>query len=145
MSQPGHAGSGRGGSGRGAKRPSGGRGEEKQVPEAEFRSYYGRQIIKSPVWKSPDVPLYRLACVVDQHVSDRQRQSTAAVFRRPAGDDERGGQDQGCEESDLRELGGAGADTERTGQPWREDPEPPEYEDACAEHALPAGRGADVA
>ncbi len=68
MSQPGHAGSGRagsgragsgrGGSGRGAKRTSGGRGEHKQVPEAEFRSYYGRQIIKSPVWKSPDVPLY---------------------------------------------------------------------------------------
>ncbi len=24
----------------------------------EFRSYYGRQIIKSPVWKTPDVPLY---------------------------------------------------------------------------------------
>jgi len=35
-----------------------GRGERTQVPEAEFRSYYGRPIIKSPVWKSPDVPLY---------------------------------------------------------------------------------------
>jgi len=28
------------------------------VPEAEFRSYYGRQIIKSPTWKVPDVPAY---------------------------------------------------------------------------------------
>jgi hypothetical protein len=28
------------------------------VPEAEFESYYGRQIIKTPTWKTPDVPLY---------------------------------------------------------------------------------------
>ena len=28
------------------------------VDEAEFTSYYGRQIVKTPVWKSPDVPLY---------------------------------------------------------------------------------------
>ena len=35
-----------------------GRGEELMVPEAEFRSYYGRPIIKAPVWKNPDVPLY---------------------------------------------------------------------------------------
>ncbi|GLZ56009.1 NrfD/PsrC family molybdoenzyme membrane anchor subunit [Actinomycetospora sp. NBRC 106378] len=35
-----------------------GRGEQLQVPEAEFRSYYGRPIIKAPVWKNPDVPLY---------------------------------------------------------------------------------------
>ena len=28
------------------------------VDEAEFTSYYGRPIIKPPVWKSPDVPLY---------------------------------------------------------------------------------------
>jgi formate-dependent nitrite reductase membrane component NrfD len=28
------------------------------VPDAEFRSYYGRQIIKSPTWKVPDVPAY---------------------------------------------------------------------------------------
>jgi formate-dependent nitrite reductase membrane component NrfD len=28
------------------------------VPEAEFESYYGRQILKTPTWKSPDVPLY---------------------------------------------------------------------------------------
>ncbi len=34
------------------------RGEQLQVPEARFRSYYGRPIIKAPVWKNPDVPLY---------------------------------------------------------------------------------------
>nr|WP_239522303.1 NrfD/PsrC family molybdoenzyme membrane anchor subunit [Geodermatophilus sabuli] len=28
------------------------------VEEAEFTSYYGRPIIKPPVWKTPDVPLY---------------------------------------------------------------------------------------
>ena len=28
------------------------------VPRAEFRSYYGRPIIKEPVWKEPDVPGY---------------------------------------------------------------------------------------
>lgn len=28
------------------------------VPEAEFRSYYDRPIIKPPVWKVPDVPAY---------------------------------------------------------------------------------------
>ena len=39
-------------------RRKGGRGEQLQVPEAEFRSYYGRPIIKAPVWKNPDVPLY---------------------------------------------------------------------------------------
>lgn len=32
--------------------------EQAQVPEAEFESYYGRQIIKTPTWKQPDVPLY---------------------------------------------------------------------------------------
>jgi hypothetical protein len=32
--------------------------EQVQVPKAEFRSYYGRPIIKAPVWKNPDVPLY---------------------------------------------------------------------------------------
>ncbi len=36
----------------------GGKGEQLMVPEAEFRSYYGRPIIKAPVWKNPDVPLY---------------------------------------------------------------------------------------
>ena len=37
------------------------RGEQTLVPEAEVRShdsYYGRQIIKTPPWKTPDVPLY---------------------------------------------------------------------------------------
>ena len=28
------------------------------VPEAEFSSYYGRPVIKEPVWKNPDVPAY---------------------------------------------------------------------------------------
>lgn len=28
------------------------------VPQPEFESYYGRQIIKTPTWRSPDVPLY---------------------------------------------------------------------------------------
>ena len=28
------------------------------VADAEFSSYYGRPIIKAPVWKTPDVPLY---------------------------------------------------------------------------------------
>ncbi|MGZ4427138.1 MAG: NrfD/PsrC family molybdoenzyme membrane anchor subunit [Nocardioidaceae bacterium] len=32
--------------------------EKAMVPEPEFESYYGRQIIKTPTWKTPDVPLY---------------------------------------------------------------------------------------
>jgi hypothetical protein len=36
----------------------GGNREAAMVPEAEFTSYYGRPIIKSPTWKSPEVPLY---------------------------------------------------------------------------------------
>jgi Polysulphide reductase, NrfD len=32
--------------------------ERAMVPQAEFESYYGRQIIKTPTWKTPDVPLY---------------------------------------------------------------------------------------
>ena len=28
------------------------------VPDADFRSYYGRPILKPPAWKEPDVPLY---------------------------------------------------------------------------------------
>ena len=35
-----------------------GRGEPSMVPEPEFESYYGRQIIKTPTWKNPDVPIY---------------------------------------------------------------------------------------
>ncbi|WP_344982276.1 NrfD/PsrC family molybdoenzyme membrane anchor subunit, partial [Streptosporangium fragile] len=34
------------------------RGEEPVVPEAEFRSYYGQPIIKSPVWHEPHMPAY---------------------------------------------------------------------------------------
>src|SRR5487761_2138941 len=36
----------------------GGRGEQSMVPDAEFSSYYGRPVIKEPVWKNPDVPAY---------------------------------------------------------------------------------------
>jgi hypothetical protein len=28
------------------------------VEDVEFTSYYGRQIVKMPIWTSPDVPLY---------------------------------------------------------------------------------------
>jgi formate-dependent nitrite reductase membrane component NrfD len=34
------------------------RGERLMVPEPQFESYYGRQILKTPTWKTPDVPLY---------------------------------------------------------------------------------------
>jgi DMSO reductase anchor subunit len=44
------------------KRGGGGWGsgnrEAAMVPEAEFTSYYGRPILKSPTWKNPEVPLY---------------------------------------------------------------------------------------
>ncbi|MGY5882397.1 NrfD/PsrC family molybdoenzyme membrane anchor subunit [Modestobacter lacusdianchii] len=36
----------------------GGNREAAMVPEAEFSSYYGRQIIKTPTWKNPEVPIY---------------------------------------------------------------------------------------
>jgi formate-dependent nitrite reductase membrane component NrfD len=32
--------------------------EQPQVPEADFRSYYGRPILKMPRWKEPHLPLY---------------------------------------------------------------------------------------
>ena len=32
--------------------------EQAMVPEVAFESYYGRQILKTPTWKTPDVPLY---------------------------------------------------------------------------------------
>lgn len=32
--------------------------EQPMVPDSDFRSYYGRPVIKPPVWKSPDVPGY---------------------------------------------------------------------------------------
>ncbi len=40
------------------RRRRGGRGERLMVPDAEFRSYYGRPILKQPTWKVPDVPAY---------------------------------------------------------------------------------------
>jgi hypothetical protein len=36
----------------------GGRAEQPMVPDAEFTSYYGRPVIKEPVWRKPDVPGY---------------------------------------------------------------------------------------
>ena len=35
-----------------------GRGERPVVPDAEFRSYYGKPVVRAPVWRSPDVPGY---------------------------------------------------------------------------------------
>ncbi len=35
-----------------------GRGEQAMVPDAEFTSYYGRPVIREPVWRTPDVPGY---------------------------------------------------------------------------------------
>jgi hypothetical protein len=43
----------RGGSGRRRRRA-----EQLMVPDAEFTSYYGRPVIKEPVWRAPDVPAY---------------------------------------------------------------------------------------
>ena len=43
--------------GREARR-RGGRGEQAMVPPAEFTSYYGKPVINSPVWHSPDIPGY---------------------------------------------------------------------------------------
>jgi len=36
----------------------GGRGEQLMVPDAEFTSYYGRPVIRQPVWRTPDVTGY---------------------------------------------------------------------------------------
>ena len=33
-------------------------GEQLAVPRAEFRSYYGRPVIKASLWKEPEVPAY---------------------------------------------------------------------------------------
>jgi formate-dependent nitrite reductase membrane component NrfD len=41
-----------------SRRRGGQRGEQPMVPPAEFTSYYGRPVLKEPVWKSPDVPGY---------------------------------------------------------------------------------------
>jgi hypothetical protein len=35
--------------------------ERALVPKADFRSYYGRPVLKEPAWKLPDVPLYLTA------------------------------------------------------------------------------------
>lgn len=43
--------------GRSARR-RGRRGEQAMVPPAEFTSYYGKPVINSPVWHSPDIPGY---------------------------------------------------------------------------------------
>jgi formate-dependent nitrite reductase membrane component NrfD len=42
---------------RNGRRPRGGGGEQSMVPEAEFRSYYGRPVLKPPVWEWK-VPAY---------------------------------------------------------------------------------------
>ena len=34
------------------------RGEQPMVPPAEFTSYYGKPVINTPVWESPDIPGY---------------------------------------------------------------------------------------
>ena len=34
------------------------RAEQPMVPQAEFTSYYGKPILKPPVWRSPDIPGY---------------------------------------------------------------------------------------
>ena len=39
-------------------RRRGRRGERAMVPPAEFTSYYGKPVINSPVWHSPDIPGY---------------------------------------------------------------------------------------
>jgi Polysulphide reductase, NrfD len=39
-------------------RRRGRRGDRLVVPDAEFRSYYGRPVLKEPVWRSPEVPGY---------------------------------------------------------------------------------------
>jgi DMSO reductase anchor subunit len=49
------------GAGMTGQKMNGGRkrgGERFMVPRADFRSYYGRPVIKEPVWKEPDVPGY---------------------------------------------------------------------------------------
>lgn len=43
---------------KGGGRRGGGRDGDPTVGDADFQSYYGRQIVKSAVWKTPDVPLY---------------------------------------------------------------------------------------
>ena len=42
----------------GGRRRRGGRGERAMVPDATFTSYYGRPIIKPPVWRETDIAGY---------------------------------------------------------------------------------------
>jgi formate-dependent nitrite reductase membrane component NrfD len=51
-------GQGDGGQRRGPRGAGRQRGEPLVVPRAQFDSYYGRPILKAPVWRSPDVPGY---------------------------------------------------------------------------------------
>lgn len=44
--------------GSGARYRENGRGEDLVVPKARFESYYGRPVLKTPVWSSPDIPGY---------------------------------------------------------------------------------------
>jgi hypothetical protein len=46
------------GGGKGGGGWGGGGREAAMVPEAEFTSYYGRNIVKPATWKNPEVPLY---------------------------------------------------------------------------------------
>jgi formate-dependent nitrite reductase membrane component NrfD len=55
MNRPGGALAGRAGA---RWRGKGQRGDRLVVPRAEFRSYYGRPVLKEPVWRAPDVPGY---------------------------------------------------------------------------------------
>lgn len=46
------------GTARSWRRGKGRDGERAMVPRAEFRSYYGRAVLKEPVWEAPDVAGY---------------------------------------------------------------------------------------
>jgi formate-dependent nitrite reductase membrane component NrfD len=46
------------GTARSWRRGKGRDGERAMVPRAEFRSYYGRPVLKEPVWEAPDVAGY---------------------------------------------------------------------------------------
>ncbi|MGN6130039.1 MAG: NrfD/PsrC family molybdoenzyme membrane anchor subunit [Nocardioidaceae bacterium] len=35
-----------------------GKGEQPTVPDADFKSYYGRPVLNSPTWEEPDIPGY---------------------------------------------------------------------------------------
>ncbi|MEU8349682.1 MULTISPECIES: NrfD/PsrC family molybdoenzyme membrane anchor subunit [unclassified Streptomyces] len=44
--------------GTGRRRKGKGRGEQLMVPRAEFRSYYGRPVVKAPAWQARDIAGY---------------------------------------------------------------------------------------